>query len=75
VIAKTLKRKRTTVLCSHGPVLPTLVSELAAQTGTDADATLRRSAALDTGDFTVIHISRSRSKKRGIVAVETHSPA
>ncbi len=74
IVARRLKRKVSTALCSHGPVLPQILAELAAQTGTEADAALRRGAALDTGEFTVIHVARGGSRKRGIVAVETHSP-
>jgi hypothetical protein len=36
---------------------------------------LRRGAALDTGDFPVVHIARRGTFKNGIVAIETHSPA
>lgn len=74
VVAKRLRKKRTAVLCSHGPVLPQIIAEIAAATGTTMDAALRQSASLDTGSFTVLHISRSHPK-RGIVAVETHTPA
>lgn len=75
VVAKRLKRRVNAVLCSHGPVLPLILTELAAQTGTEPDDAMRRSALLDTGDFTVVHVSRKGGKKHGIVAVETHSPA
>jgi len=74
VIAKRLKRKVGAVLCSHGPVLPRIIAELAARTETEADAQLRRAASLNTGDFTVLHVSL-RHPRRGLVAVETHSPA
>jgi 8-oxo-dGTP diphosphatase len=75
LIAKRLKKRANAVLCTHGPVLPRIIGELAAQTGTEPDAALRRAAALDTGDFTVVHIARRGTFKHGIVAVETHSPA
>ncbi len=74
LVAKRLKRKVTTVMCSHGPVLPRIVAEIAAGTETEADAALRRAAALSTGDFTVMHVSLKHPKS-GLVAVETHSPA
>lgn len=73
-VARRLKKRRTVVLCSHGPVLPQIIAEVAIYTGTESDAALRHSAELATGDFTVLHISRAHPR-RGIVAVETHSPA
>jgi 8-oxo-dGTP pyrophosphatase MutT (NUDIX family)/phosphohistidine phosphatase SixA len=74
VVARRLKKKRSTVVCSHGPVLPLIIEQLAAQTATPPDASLRRAASLGTGDFTVVHVSRQHPQS-GIVAVETHSPA
>ena len=74
VVAKRLKRKVSAVLCSHGPVLPRIIAEIAAETNSEADAALRRAASLSTGDFTVLHVSL-KNPKSGLVAVETHSPA
>jgi len=74
IVRKRLKKQLTAVLCSHGPVLPVIISEIAAQTGTPMDNALNRAGELDTGDFTVTHISRD-DPQSGIVAVETHSPA
>lgn len=74
LVARRLKKRVTSVLCSHGPVLPRIIAEVASMTDTEADAGLRRAASLSTGDFTVLHISR-KNPHGGIVAVETHSPA
>lgn len=74
VVAKRLKRAVGAVLCSHGPVLPRIIAEIADGTKTPTDGALRRAASLDTGDFTVLHVSL-RHPKSGLVAVETHSPA
>lgn len=74
VVARRLKKQVSAVLCSHGPVIPEIISQLAAQTRTVADSAIRQSASLDTGDFTVVHVS-TQHPKRGIIAVETHSPA
>jgi 8-oxo-dGTP diphosphatase len=74
VVAKRLKRAVGAVLCSHGPVLPRIIAEIAAGTKTSTDGALRRAASLDTGDFTVLHVSLKHPKS-GLVAVETHSPA
>lgn len=74
LVARRLKKQRSVVLCSHGPVLPQLVSQLVAltRTKTDVDGTLMRAASLSTGDFAVIHVSRSHPRQ-GIVAAEVHS--
>lgn len=71
VVARRLKKKVTAVLCSHGPVLPHIIEQVAEQTGTPITEELRRAASLDTGAFTVLHISRNHPE-RGIVAIETH---
>jgi len=73
VVAKRLKKKVTAVLCSHGPVLPQIIDEVAQRTKTPRDAGLRESAALATGDFTVLHISLEHPAS-GLVAIETHTP-
>ena len=75
VVARRLAKGVSAVLCSHGPVLPRILAELAEQTGSAPDAALRRAATLATGDFTVVHIAKRGTAKHGIVAVETHSPA
>jgi 8-oxo-dGTP diphosphatase len=74
IIARRVKKKRSVVLCSHGPVLPQIVTQLVAATRTkaDADGQLYRASSLGTGDFAVIHVSRSHPRK-GIVATEVHS--
>jgi 8-oxo-dGTP diphosphatase len=73
VVAKRLTKRKTAVLCSHGPVLPEIIRQLAYQTNTPLDAALRSSAELATGDYTVVHLSRERPEG-GIIAVETHGP-
>jgi 8-oxo-dGTP diphosphatase len=73
VVAKRLKKKVTAVLCSHGPVLPQIIAEVARLTKTPRDAALRDAASLATGDFSVLHISLEHPDS-GLVAVETHSP-
>ena len=73
VVTRRLKKRINTVLCSHGPVLPRLISQFALQSGTAVDDELRIASSLDTGDFTVLHFSRA-DRTAGIVAIETHSP-
>lgn len=73
-IAKRLARRRTVVLCSHGPVLPHLIEEVARQTNTAPDPAIRASAMLTTGAYTVLHLSRERPSA-GIIAIESHGAA
>ena len=74
VVHKRLERRVSAVLCSHGPVLPLIIDEMAARTHTPLDAPLRRAAMLSTGEFTVMHVSVDHPEN-GLVAVETHGPA
>ena len=74
VVQKRLARKVSAVLCSHGPVLPLIIDEMAARTHTPLDAPLRRAGMLSTGEFTVMHVSVEHPEN-GLVAVETHGPA
>ncbi|MGV8912650.1 MAG: NUDIX hydrolase [Rhodoglobus sp.] len=73
LVEKRLKKQKTTVMCSHGPVLPQIVSALAEASNTKPDAQLRAAAMLSTGDFSVLHFARDAKKPR-LVAVETHQP-
>lgn len=74
LVAKRLAKKRTSVLCSHGPVIPDIISEVARLTNTPVDSTIRAAAALMPGEYTVLHIARDAAAA-GIVAIETHGPA
>jgi len=74
LVAKRLAKKRTSVLCSHGPVIPDLVSEVARLTNTPLSAEIRAASALNPGEYAVFHIARD-AVAAGIVAIETHGPA
>jgi 8-oxo-dGTP diphosphatase len=73
-VAKRLERQQTTVLCSHGPVIPQILAAAAELAGVGVSAPLRRGAALSTGEFTVMHFARESAHPR-LVAIETHAPA
>lgn len=73
IVAKRIARRETAVLCSHGPVLPVIIDEIADAGGGTVGGRLRRAGVLATGEFAVIHLS-STSPQDGIVAVETHAP-
>lgn len=72
-IEKRLRKKRTAVLCSHGPVLPEIVREIALATGTERAATVSRSGDLPVGGFSVVHLSADQPGA-GIITIESHSP-
>ncbi|MFT4124186.1 MAG: NUDIX hydrolase [Microbacteriaceae bacterium] len=74
VVAKRLAKRRSAVLCSHGPVIPQIIEQLAVQTGSPIDAELRSAARLGTGEYAVVHLATDRPAA-GIVAVESHRPA
>ena len=73
-VGKRLARRTTAVLCSHGPVIPQIIEAVADLTGSPLTPALRRSAALSTGEYAVLHVSTDGEQPR-LVAIETHSPA
>jgi 8-oxo-dGTP diphosphatase len=72
-VEKRLARGQTAVLCSHGPVLPQIISAVADLTGTPGSDRLSRAAMLSTGEYAVLHVPVERPET-GIVAIEVHSP-
>jgi len=79
VVAKRLRRRVNAVLCSHGPVLPQIVSSLAEQAGTSPRdpawaPQLDRASSLSVGEFAVLHLALDAAEP-SLVAVEVHSPA
>ncbi|WP_394555020.1 NUDIX domain-containing protein [Agromyces sp. MMS24-JH15] len=73
VIGKRVRVGKTAVLCSHRPVLPDLVREIALATGTPLGDYVSDAAALETGAFSVVHLSATNPSS-GIIAIETHTP-
>ncbi|HSP52209.1 MAG TPA: NUDIX hydrolase [Cryobacterium sp.] len=73
-IGKRVRSRKTAVICSHGPVLPEILHEIALATGTTHGAYISDAAELETGSFSVVHLSADNPSS-GIVAIETHSPA
>jgi len=74
VLLKRLASKKTAVLCSHGPVLPEIIAEVARLSGATQQPALRGAGALSTAEYTVLHLS-VENPTGGIVAIETHGPA
>ncbi|KAF2413118.1 DNA mismatch repair protein MutT [Microbacterium sp. B35-04] len=73
VIGDRVRARKPSVLCSHGPVLPDILSELALATGTLRGSYLGSASALDPAAFSVVHMSVDNPGS-GIVAIETHIP-
>jgi 8-oxo-dGTP pyrophosphatase MutT (NUDIX family)/phosphohistidine phosphatase SixA len=74
VVGKRVRSRKTAVLCSHGPVLPEILREIALATGTMPGGYLTDAADLDTGGFSVVHLSATNPAS-GIVSIETYAPA
>jgi 8-oxo-dGTP pyrophosphatase MutT (NUDIX family)/phosphohistidine phosphatase SixA len=73
VVGKRVRSRKTAVLCSHGPVLPEILREIALATGTPLGSYITDAADLQTGGFSVVHLSADNPSS-GIVAIETHAP-
>jgi 8-oxo-dGTP pyrophosphatase MutT (NUDIX family)/broad specificity phosphatase PhoE len=73
LIAKRVRKTRSVVLCSHGPVIPDIIREIAGLTNTPPTNDFLSMGNLSTGEFSVLHISTEHPRS-GIVALETHSP-
>jgi len=73
VVGKRVRARKPAVLCSHGPVLPDIMSELALATGTLRGSYLGSASSLEVAAFSVVHLSATNPGS-GIVAIETHNP-
>ncbi|MCR2817384.1 NUDIX hydrolase [Microbacterium sp. zg.Y1090] len=73
VVGERVRARKPTVLCSHGPVLPDILTEIALATGTMRGSYLGSASALEVAAFSVVHLSATNPGS-GIVAIETHSP-
>jgi len=72
IVREVLATSLTTILCSHSPVMPAIVSAVARFTGTRLGR-LSRHAMLSTAECAVLHVP-SAHPELGIVAAETHGP-
>ncbi|MFF2271349.1 NUDIX domain-containing protein [Agromyces sp. NPDC058136] len=73
VIGKRVRAGRSAVICSHGPVLPEIMRELALATGTPLGSYATDAAELEPGAFSVVHLSAT-NQGSGIISIETHAP-
>ncbi|MFI8633565.1 NUDIX domain-containing protein [Microbacterium sp. NPDC077663] len=73
VVGKRVRSRKSAVLCSHRPVIPTILSELALATGSLKGSYIESAADLEVGGFSVAHLSATNPGS-GIIAIETHPP-
>lgn len=73
VVGKRVRARRNAVLCSHAPVLPEILREIALATGSLQGKYIREGAMLQPSGFCVVHLSVSNPAS-GIIAVEAHQP-
>ncbi|MFD5226619.1 NUDIX domain-containing protein [Microbacterium sp. NPDC058342] len=73
VIGRRVRVRRPAVVCSHRPLLPTILSELALATGTVHGSYVDSASALDAAAFSVVHLSATNPGS-GIISIETHAP-
>lgn len=73
VIGRRVRAGKPAVLCSHGPVLPGILSEIALATGTIKGSYVSSAADLEPAAFSVVHLSATNPGS-GIIAIETHIP-
>ncbi len=71
VVGRRIRAGTPAVLCSHRPVLPEILSEIALATGTMRGSYLGSASALAPAAFSVVHLSATNPGS-GIVAIETH---
>ena len=72
VVGGIVRKRKNTLICTHGPVAPVVIRELALATGTPRTKELDEAGLLDTAAFTIVHLSATHPSS-GIISVETHS--
>lgn len=73
IVGRRVRARKPALICSHGPVLPSILTELALATGTLRGSYLGSASALEPGAFSVVHMPVT-NPGAGIVAIETHDP-
>ena len=61
VVGKRVRAGKPAVICSHGPVLPEMVREIALATATPLGSYVTDAAGLEPGAFSVVHLSATNS--------------
>jgi 8-oxo-(d)GTP phosphatase len=71
-LATILAKNKASVICTHRPVLPTLIEQLETFAGSKLKPQLHLAALLKPAQMTVVHMSHG--SKLEVVAIEQHSP-
>jgi len=71
LVEKRVDKGRTAVLCSHAPVLPEILEQIAEVTGSANGGRMTRAGILGTAEFTVVHLAAAAPHR--ILAIETHA--
>ncbi|WP_072312660.1 NUDIX hydrolase [Agrococcus sp. Marseille-P2731] len=71
-VAKAVRKRRGTVLCSHAPVIPEIVTAVVHAADALESERTHRASMLHTAEFTVMHISAGETP--ALVGLETHAP-
>ena len=71
IVNKAITKKRPTVLCTHGPVIPQLLQAAGTIGGPGSDRLVTQHFGMSTGEFVVLHFSRETDTPR-LVSVESH---
>lgn len=71
VIGKRVRSGKPAVICTHGPVLPDVLGEIALATGTVRGSYVSSAASLEVAAFSVVHLSATNPGS-GIISIETH---
>jgi len=71
VVDACIQSRKTTVLCSHAPVIREIVREIAVATGTPTSSRLDESTTLEPAGFSIFHLSHTHPNT-GILAIETY---
>ncbi|WP_413316741.1 NUDIX hydrolase [Agrococcus sp. 1P02AA] len=71
-VAKAVRKRRGTVLCSHAPVIPEIVTAVVHAADALESERTHRASMLHTAEFTVLHVSTGETP--ALVGLETHAP-
>jgi 8-oxo-(d)GTP phosphatase len=71
VVGRRIEKGITTVLCSHAPVLPEILEQIAELTQSPNGGRITRAGILATAEFTVVHLAAAAPHH--VLGFETHA--